>query len=284
MTLDWDKLDAQKQKLDEKLSRGSKGVSSKFWRPKAGSNLIRVLPSWASDGDFEGQFWREVSQHWDVSEDQRGPVICTRNTPFIKNKQDEPFEEDCPICLFVDELRKRKGDVKAQETVKQVRAKTSYFLNVVDLKDKVYTESDVDAFKAARPDATDIPFAIGDTKVQIFVAPSTVFNDILKTIRENRVDITDMAQGHDVTIKKSGKDLLTKYETTVLMKSSKAPDCKPTPLDKVGFVMDHDEMMTLLGSGVGGDYLELAAPASPHQSASDDDAGDLEAALLESLG
>lgn len=262
MPLDWDKINQQKKKLDSKLS-GSRGPRAKFWHPNPGENRIRIMPGWTDEGTFAGQFWREVGQHWNVSDSQRGPVICPQNTPDL--------EGNCPVCEFVDKLKDHPGDLRAQELVKSLRSRSAFLLNIIDLDDSQYTAKDVAEFKQNRPDG-DLPFDVGDVKVQVYAAPSTVFNQILNVIQINETDITNPDTGHDVTITKSGKGLTTRYQTTIKLKPTPAPEGGTlNALDQVGYVMGEDKLLELLTDGVGGDYVGLLSGGS------DDTLGALEA-------
>lgn len=246
--IDWNKVNDKAQQLEEKLNRKS-GGGAKFWRPRDGENKLRILTGWADEGDFVGQFWREVAQHWNVSESQAGPVLCPKETPHL--------EGDCPICDFVEALKGQKSDLSAQQLVKDLRAKTAYLLNIVDLKDPVYTAADVAEYKKNRPD-NDVPFEVGDSKVQVFAAPSTVFNQILNICKTNQMDITDPVQGHDVSLTKLGKGLTTKYTLSIMIKPSAAPaNATPVVLSEIGRVLSEDKLLDLLTEGAGGSYTAL---------------------------
>lgn len=249
MALDMTKVLSQKQHLEERMARGGGKISAiKWWKPSPGDNRIRVMPGWDVDGSFAGQFWREVAQHWNLSEEQRGPVVCTNRTPGL--------EGECPVCLFVDELRADKSNVQAQELVREIRAKTTYLLNIVDTSDGVYTAQDVAEFKKARPDE-DATFAVGDQKIQVYACPPTVFDQILGIIKINEKDITDFATGHDVVISKHGVGLKTRYETQLILSSTESTvssiDALPK-LDTVGYVMEAGKLLDLLSGGVGGSF------------------------------
>src|SRR5687768_3387414 len=103
--LDWAKLNKQKEELEARMARGGGAGSIKWWKPVNGVNRIRILPGWTDEGEYAGQFWREVAQHWGVSEDVKGPILCPRETPGLNGS--------CPICAFVDELKNEKGDAQA---------------------------------------------------------------------------------------------------------------------------------------------------------------------------
>lgn len=264
MAIDFNKLNTARKVIEEKLNKSSGNFPTiLFWKPKAGDNLIRIMPPWTSEGEFAGVFWREVSQHWGVSEDQKGPILCPKRTPGI--------DEDCPICDFIDELRGMKDDVAAQALAKDLRGKAAYFLNIVDLADPTFTAKDVAEAKQAKPDA-EVGFEVGDLKVQVFAAGPTVFNQILANIAENGLDITSGDDAKDVKIKKTGKGVQgTKYEVTVLFgKKSKLvvpEDAKLPELDKIGFKMEAAKMLEILSKGKGGDFAAALPSGAPKAQA-----------------
>ena len=253
--IDFDKLAGARKALEDRRSSGSDFQSVTFWKPKLGQNKVRVLPPWTKEGVHAGTFWREVAQHWNVSEDMKGPILCPNKTPDVKDA--------CPICEFIAELRADKKNVAKQELAKEIRAKTAWFLNIVDLNDPVYSVSDVAEAKTARPDS-EPGFAAGDLKVQVFAAGPTVFNNIVTIISENRLDITLPENGHNLTITKSGKGLNTEYNVTVMITPSPlegwTPATKVNDLSAVGFLMEYGKIFELLSDGKARDFMK-ALPA-----------------------
>lgn len=276
MALDMEKILKQKQALDSRINNAKGGNFPTFlwWKASAGENKLRLMPGWADEGEFAGQFWREIAQHWNLSEENKEPVTCVRNTPGMSG--------DCPACEIVDQLRTMKNDVEAQELLKQIRAKTAYLLNVIDLKNPVYTAQDVAEFKTKKPDA-DPPFDVGDAKVQVYAAPATVFNAILGIIQTNSIDITDLESGHDITITKKGAGLTTKYEVNILIKSSKCKHIEDTSklpdLSKAGKTIPAEKMVELLSSGPAANYNPSRALTAG--SASVDTHSDVDDAVAE---
>ncbi len=281
MALDMSKLQQQKAKLTQELSRGS-GQSARFWRPADGDNVIRIMPDWTEEQPYAGTFWREVAQHWGVSEDQKGPILCPTATPHL--------EGDCPICKFVDELKGNKNDVSAQELARDIRAKKAFLLNIVDCNDPTYNAKDVAEYKKSRPDS-DVPFEAGDPKIQVYACPKTIFDQILNIIMSNDQDITDLEAGNDITINRTGKGMLTRYSVTPKMKPTQSDvsgGVEFPQLDRVGYSMSTEDMNKLLTEGVGGDFASLLpsgqAPAALGTGTDDDkeetaDADDLEAQM-----
>lgn len=280
------------------MTRGG-GPSMKFWKPREGKNDIRILPSWATEGEFEGQFWREVHQHWNLSEGS-GPILCPKKTPYASD------DKDCPVCDLYDSLRERKGDVEAQEMAKDIRAKVAYLMSVVDLSDPIYTAKDVAEWSKERPDS-ECPFDVGDPKVQCYAATSTIAEQIFNIVMSNELDITDREAGHNIILTKIGnKDRLkTRYTVTPDLRKTKAPipaDFKTPDLSKVGSVKKYDELVKILSEGpaasfvaslpadTGGASASLmsgdanAAWGMDGSSATDDGGDDLAAQMRKQLG
>lgn len=257
-----DKVRQAKQDTEERLTRGKGGgLRAQFWRPQNGENRIRIMPSWlnptndpdfqasAEMSEFDGQFWREIAQHWNLTEDQKGPVLCAKKTPGLS--------DDCPVCELVEELKKDKSNLEAQNAVKQIKAKVAFLYNVVDMKEPEYTAEDAADWVKSRPDS-ECPFAVGDVKVQVYAVPLTVHDAILGLINSNRSDITRLDKGRCVKLTKyPNKDpKLTRYqvmpefeETSFDLGSTELPQ-----LHQMGFTMEYEELLDLLQTGVGGNF------------------------------
>lgn len=244
----FEKVNLQKQRTEEQLARGGGRSSASFWKPDDGENHVRVMPQWKDD--LGGEFWREVAQHWNVADNQRGPVLCPKETPDLKG--------DCPICDLVQELRMDKSNTEAQKLSKELRAKKTYFLNVVVRKDPVYTAKDVADHTQSRPDF-DCPFTVGDPKIQIYACPLTIFDQILGIISTSGKDITNLKDGRDLLIKKfPHKDRRkTRYECYPSLEPTDTglSDLTLPVLDKVGFELSYDEMIKLIDQGPAADFI-----------------------------
>lgn len=258
MSLDMNKLQAQKDLLTQELSRGS-SKSALFWRPADGPNVIRILPGWTDEEPYKGSFWREVAQHWNFYPDQKGPILCTKYT--------KDLDGACPVCEFVDALKQDKNNVKAQLLVKDIRAKTTYFLNIIDMEDPVYNAKDVAEYKKARPDK-EVPFKAGSSKIQVYACTKTIFNQILNFIMQGKHDITDLNEGNEITIDKRGSGVTgTKYTVTPAFKGGPAElteDAEFVALDQVGYTMPYEELLNTLSNGVGGDFVDALPSGAKH--------------------
>lgn len=215
MALDIEKLKKAQAEVQARMARGG-GPSMKFWRPKEGVNRLRVLPPWTETGIHAGAFWREVWQHWNVSE-EGGPILCSKKTAGAE-------EQDCPVCELVDRLKGSKSDVKAQELAKTMRAKVAYLMSVIDLAEPTYSAKDVADWKKERPDS-DCTFAAGDAKVQVYAATTTIYEAIANIVINNNLDITNLAEGHNIILTKTGnKDpMKTRYSCSPDLRPSAAP-------------------------------------------------------------
>lgn len=285
MGLDYEKLKKAAQELQARMNRGG-GPSMRFWKPANGKNTVRILPAWTEEGVFAGQFFREVHQHWNVTEES-GPVLCPKKTPEASH------DKECPICDFVEQLRAQKSNVQAQELAKELRAKVAYLFSIVDLNDPEYTAKDVAEWKKDRPDS-DCPFEVGDIKIQCYAAGTTVANDIMNIVIANEMDITDVESGNNVYITKipNKNPMQTKYTVTPEIKKTKAPitaSTKLPDLSKIGKVQSYDDLVKLLGEGPAGSFKSLPANAGAAKSGDSswvegEGGGDLAAEMKAQLG
>ena len=254
MALDMDRAKADRVKLAASRAKGG-GASARFWKPSVGKNMIRIMPPWVDKGDFKGSFNREVSQHWNVS--PRGPILCPVGTPFITGT--------CPICDLVKKLRAKQNDVNAITQLKEIRAKKSFLVNMVDLEDPIYNANDVAEYKNKRPDS-EVPFSAGDAKVQVYACPGGVLEDLLDAITENDHDITSLETGNDIVIVRTGTDVTTTYAVTPKMAptpSDVTAEDKLPALDQIGFLIDSSEVLEMLTDCIQPDFLGLLPNKAP---------------------
>lgn len=275
-----DEVFKQKTVTEQQLSRGGSFSIIVWWKPESGENQIRIMPPWDAEGPFKSQFWRQVAQHWNVTPDQKAPVLCLKKTPGL--------EKPCPICEYEERLKDMKSNPEAQEEAKKIRAKNCYFLNVLDLKDPEHTAEDVANFAQSNPDR-DCPFEVGQSKVKVYACPPTVFDSILGIMTANKEDITKLDTGRNITIKKiPNKDRRrTRYEVYPSLKATKVDlsDKYEFPaLDQVGFQMDYDKMVNLLADG-GADMRALGSGSQEEEALPKEESSseDLEARMRAEL-
>ena len=239
MALDLTKVNKTAASVAAILAGGGNRPHNGFWKPTKPKTQIRIMPEWNPEGEFAGQFWREVHQHWGVNE--KGPITCPNKTPGL--------EGACPICELVEEMKDDK-DPTVKKAVKDIKAKGAYLLNIQDLTDKFYKEEDVAKWQEANPDKEDgCPFNVGEAKIQFYAAPVTVFNGILSAITDGGNDVTSLTEGNVITIQKMGTGLTTKYTVAPVIKVTAAEveeGIKLPNLENVGMVLPFEKMQKLL--------------------------------------
>lgn len=100
-------------KMRNKLStlKGKGGQLAKFWKPQAGTQTVRILPT--EDGDpFKSYFF-----HYGLNNES---VLCPKHN----------FGEECAVCDFVAKLY-NDGDEESREMAKKLVRKQRFFSPVL---------------------------------------------------------------------------------------------------------------------------------------------------------
>ena len=167
-----DRLAAVREKLAKTDLRGGGGG---FFSPKDGRSIIRILPE-VGEMQF---FYQQVGTHMLPGTDNRKQFYCPNFT--------SEGEFDCPICDYVEELRK-SGDKASLALSSTLRVKRKFWMNVIDRENE-----------SAGP--------------QIFTPGVMVFSQISSLISDpDYGDIFDTKSGIDLIIEKKGKGLDTEYQ------------------------------------------------------------------------
>lgn len=236
------KSDAEKVRAAQ-FSRMGRPVL--YWKPKSGTNDIRILPAWTDQGPNASQFWREIFIHWgvgaiqDPDPDNTFAIPCCRKTEhawFFLNLP-EGSQPKCKVCEYVDKLKSTR-DPADLEMAKNLRAKQRIFSNIIDLTDATWIKDDIKAFKESGVKEEFLP-KVGDPKIQVFSYGPTIFNGILDYYQDN-IDLTDLDQGRDIKIERIGMDKNTDYRVRPSMNPSKAP-IKAKQADSL--IYDLDDLM-----------------------------------------
>jgi Zn ribbon nucleic-acid-binding protein len=169
-----------KEKVKDRLTRLKTETEFSFFKPHKGSNLIRVLPAWNEDGIP----YKECALHYNVGE---RAYACPKQVGA-----------ECPICDFIDQLRKT-GQADDLKLVKELNASKRIYWNVIDRENEA-------------------------GGIQIYACGRMVFKDILSIMADpDYEDITDPQGGYDIKIEVSGEGLKTEY--------SVRPAAKPNVVD-----------------------------------------------------
>jgi hypothetical protein len=169
-----------------------------FFSPPDGRSVIRILPE-VGKMTF---FYQQVGTHMLPGSDNKKQFYCPNFT--------SEGEMDCPICDYVEELKKA-GDKASVALASQLRVKRKFWMNVID-----------------RDHEGQGP--------QIFTPGVMVFGQISSLIGDpDYGDIFDVEDGIDLIIEKKGQKLETEYQVKPKRTStplSDDPDTVKEWLDK----------------------------------------------------
>ena len=105
------------QKVRDRLTQQLEQYGVAFWKPKVGSNVIRILPNW---DDPSREFFKSAFIHWNVGENDK-KIIC----PSPDGKT------GCPVCEYVQQLLNSDLEEDLKEAKKLIR-RERFACNVLD--------------------------------------------------------------------------------------------------------------------------------------------------------
>lgn len=160
-----------------RIAATNTGSQQGWFNPKAGKNRIRIMPE-VGTMDL-GCFYQEVGVHYmSASSSKAERVYCPS---FTTNGV-----ESCPICEAVEVLY--RGTKSSKKLAGDLRVSKTYWMNVID-----------------RDDESKGPL--------IYRAGVMVMRSIIAIINDpDYGDITDLYDGLDITITKTGSGLETEYQ------------------------------------------------------------------------
>lgn len=160
-------LQAQLRKKLAEIEQRSKGgerrQSFKFWKPKEGRNVIRILPP-----KGENSIYSEARVHFGVGPNKR-MVVCPQT-----------IGQPCPVCEQVNKLWQMGGE-ENERMARSLRATERYYYNVID---RTLQEGDE-----------------GYNEVMVFSSGVTIFQAIATMIVDPDFgDVTDPEAGFNLII------------------------------------------------------------------------------------
>lgn len=159
-----------------------------YWVPAEGRNRIRIMPPWAEDAANAGRYFFETAFHYGIGPDER-----TMPCPLVAK-----VRETCYLCGLASSLKK-SSDEDDQAEAKDLFPKRKYLLNVVDL---------------AHP----------EKGVQVWAAGVKAMRQVHYYVRDREYgDITDLDDGYDLIVEKTGSGLNTEYFVKAAKRSSAFP-------------------------------------------------------------
>lgn len=173
-------------------------------KPQPGTHTYRVMPSWR--GGDEKQFWHDFAMHFIKTPESAGKpaavYVCS----------DKTFGKPCEVCEAAKKLMAVSTNDDQTKQLKEALSAQRYLLNVLHLT-------------GTEPD-----------KVQIMEVGQGVFESICGLIGEYG-DITDLNEGTDLKITRTGSGLDTKYTVMPAAKS------KPVAASKIANLPNLDEFV-----------------------------------------
>ena len=221
-----DRVKAKKQQL-----QAQSGRREKTFKPQPGKSRLRILPPWRGGDDTE--FFHDFGQHFikDKSDKLQAVYMCTEKTSG----------KPCVVCNAIAQGITESDDDEVINALNDSKSKGRVLLNALHL------------------DGDD-----PETPVILDLTPTT-FEKVLEVMDEYG-DITDIENGCDIVINRTGKGLNTEY--------SVMPSPKSNPVNKAVLAKMHDlskyveqefaegENKALTAVGVTSGSVALPAPAA----------------------
>lgn len=150
-------------------------TGSRFWKPEAGKKYrLRILPPTPI---YKGDFAVRQTIHFGF-EDSSGSgrtVACL-----------EDYDEDCPICEFIADLELTDGDSDdTKKIINNIRKQTQLLCELL---------------------------VNGSKKVRLWRMPVGVYRTLAEGLTEEEIgDFTHPKTGRDISLKRKGEGLSTRY-------------------------------------------------------------------------
>lgn len=153
-----------------------------WWKPKAGRNELRILPSNREDGLF---FYPSIL-HYGFRDD----TGAKRAYPCLASA----FKKPCPACKVIG-FYEGEADSDVEKAVNAMKPKRTYLMNIIDM---------------ANP-----------KEVRIYSCSPSVAKPIIGAFGEDDYgDITDPIEGFNIIVIRTGEGISTRYETRFRRESS----------------------------------------------------------------
>lgn len=242
------------QAVKARLERqGGSGLA--FDKLVNGKNVRRILwPKGNNDICFS-----EGYIHFGLGDDGKTSMVCRKT---------KDSKAHCPVCDYISKLQmsKDKNDKKLAETIK---ARKRVYFNVIDRD----SDNDTDELKV-------LPVGLTVQKQIVAILCDPDYGDI-----------TDFAEGRDVTIKRTGQGLNTEY--SVLPKPNASPastnltaehiEEQMADLDAFWSIPSVEDMEKVLYGEDGDDEYEPRNKSGLAKTANDDEYDDMELDELKAL-
>jgi len=184
-----------------------------------GTHKIRVLPPWREDIKSPGI---AVHRHWSMPD----PDDHSRYTSLVCPEKSFPQSDiECPVCEKIRLIEDKTGI-----EIKRERAGMRVYANIV-----VRAKRD--------PQGRKLKFEDEDTKVWVCGMPTSVFNQVMKLSKDPDVgDVTDIEEGFDLNIERTGSGLNTEYDVRLVPKPKPLFPTQEEIDEAIEQILDLDEI------------------------------------------
>lgn len=174
-----------------------KNSTLKTFKPVNGKHRYRILPSWKEGSP---QFFHDFGMHW-----IKDYVGGDKKLQSVYVCADKTFGEPCPVCEAISQAFKYATDDNVVEILKEAYAGQRYLMNVLHRS-------------GSEPETP-----------QLMEIGIKIFAQICEIIEEFG-DITDIEDGIDITISRSGSGFDTEY---LVVPAAKSDPVNPSVLEKL---------------------------------------------------
>lgn len=188
-----------------------KNNNGRTTKPKDGRNTYRFLapsPEQASWVPETGQFWADLGVHWIKADENGKPIAVVGDCEIVHGV---PSSINTAIAMAIESAH----DEDSKKLYESWRPRKSVIINAIDRSQ-------------------------GDTVVQLELTPTTFakFLELFELYADSGQDITDVQNGIDIVITKSGKGLNTEYDVAAAPGVSKqvTPDQLADAQDLPAFI------------------------------------------------
>ncbi|WLR90873.1 hypothetical protein [Shinella zoogloeoides] len=160
-------------------------------RPKEGRNVYRFLAPTQAQAPWvgeSGKFWAELGVHWIKAEKNGKPIA-------VVGSRDVCYQEPCPVGTAVDLALANAHDEQSKAIFEEWKVSKNILFNVID--------------RTTNPDNDEVEI------VELRPSAAQQVWDLMEQYDDAGQDITDLANGVDIVITRSGKGMNTEYTVNV---------------------------------------------------------------------
>jgi len=183
-------------------------------KPKEGRNVYRFLAPTEAQAPWvgpTGKFWAELGVHWIKAEKNGKPIV-------VVGSRDVCYQEPCPVGTAVDLAIANAHDEQSKGIYEEWKVSKNILFNVID--------------RTTNPDNEEVEI------LELRPSAAQQVWDLMEQYDDAGQDITDLANGVDIVVTRTGKGMNTEYTANV-----KPGVSKPVKKDAIAKCHDlHDHI------------------------------------------